>query len=369
MFKIAILGMIVFCGVVGTLLFAALTYRAVRQRQNARALVINNPNGVNEGMFVKLGGMDQWIQIRGEDRDNPMLLVLHGGPGFSYIPFTEMLRPWEKHFTIVQWDRRGVGRTFGRNGKNSSVKMTFDQMARDGVELTEFLTKHLNKQKVILLGHSMGSIVGVLMAKQRPDLFYAYVGTDQIVDGPRNEAVSYDLLVKRVRDAGNLKAEKQLEEIGAPPYDNVKGWWTKQKLITATDPVAPEFEKTFFPMVMFEPSYSLMDIKDLGTGYQFSAAGMLSEIMNFDVRKAGTTFETPMFIVEGENDVLDPTQLAVEYFSSIEAPKKELVIMKGAGHQAMLIMREQFLKELLVRVIPLVQERAKSLRAVPGIAR
>jgi pimeloyl-ACP methyl ester carboxylesterase len=355
MLRILSFGLFAIFSLIGTLLLAGLTYRAVRQRQNARVLILETPNSVNESMFVTLGGMEQWIQIRGEDRDNPVLLVLHGGPGFSYIPFTGMLRPWEKHFTIVQWDRRGVGKTFGRNGKQDSDKMTFDQMAHDGVELAEFLCRHLKKQKIILLGHSMGSLVGVPMARRRPDLFYAYVGTDQIVDGPRDESVSYDLLMTRVQAAGNQKAIKQLREIGAPPYENVKDWWTKQKLITATDPVAPEFEKTFFPMVMFTPTYSLKDIRDLGTGYQFSAAGMLKEIMNYDVRQAGTTFQIPIFIIEGENDVLDPTELAVEYFSSIEAPKKELVVMKGAGHQAMLIMRKQFLQELLTRVRPLAQ--------------
>lgn len=90
--------------------------RARRRRENAVAFTIRTPNGIDEGRFVRLGGVEQWIQIRGEDRTNPVVLVLHGGPATSYMGLIPLFRPWERSFTVVQWDRRGVGRTFGHNG-------------------------------------------------------------------------------------------------------------------------------------------------------------------------------------------------------------------------------------------------------------
>lgn len=76
--------------------------RAHRQRVTAEQLAIHAPNGIEEAMCVKIGGIDQWIQIRGQDRDNPVLLCLHGGPGATWLPLTAIFAPWEKDFTLVQ---------------------------------------------------------------------------------------------------------------------------------------------------------------------------------------------------------------------------------------------------------------------------
>src|SRR5918998_1585470 len=169
-----------------TLVVGGLAYRKVRHRQIAKALKIDTPNGVVEERFVRIGGIDQWIQIRGEDRDNPVLLVLHGGPGWSNATFTLPLRSWEKHFTVVQWDQRGSGKTFGKHGKMGSGTMTIDRMAQDGIEVAEFVSKHLKKEKIILFAHSWGTVLGIPMISKRPDLFTAYVGTGQVVNMTRN---------------------------------------------------------------------------------------------------------------------------------------------------------------------------------------
>src|SRR5829696_10593994 len=136
-----------FAGAAGVLAVPAvggLAWRAARQRQVAKALEITTPNRIVEQRFVELGGTDQWIQIRGEDRANPVLLVLHGGPGWPNAVFTLPLRPWERHFTVVQWDHRGTGKTLGRIGKVGSGEMTFNRRVTDAIELIEFLRQHLS---------------------------------------------------------------------------------------------------------------------------------------------------------------------------------------------------------------------------------
>ena len=213
----------------------ALAYRAVCQHRTARSLVIRTPNGIAESRYVRIGGMDQWIQIRGEDRANPVLLFLHGS-GMSMIPFTPVFRSWEQYFTVVQWDRRGVGQTLSRNGRAGSDQWTFDLMASDGIEIAEYLCRHLGQDKVIVLGHSQGTIVGLAMARQRPDLFRAYVGTGQIVDLARNEPVSYQLAVARAQASGRRKAARELARLGAPPYPRPRMWIIKQRWSFDTDP-------------------------------------------------------------------------------------------------------------------------------------
>jgi pimeloyl-ACP methyl ester carboxylesterase len=161
----------------GLLLGAALTYRSYRQHQNSVALRIQSPNGIDESMFIEIGGLRQWIQIRGEDRDNPVLLFVHGGPALSMIPFTyRSMRAWEKSFTIVQWDQRGAGRTYLLNGGADATASGMNQIIDDGVRVSEYARRHLRKDRIVLMGESWGSGVALEMARIRPDLFYAYVG-------------------------------------------------------------------------------------------------------------------------------------------------------------------------------------------------
>ena len=199
------------------------------------AFAIRTPGGIDEALFVRIGGIEQWVQIRGEDRANPVVLVLHGGMALSYMAFTPVFQPWEKHFTIVQWDRRGVGKTFGRNRRKGHGEMSLERMVLDGIELAEWLRKRLQKDKLILLGHSMGSIVGVAMAKRRPNLFEAYVGTEQVVTMARNERKSYEMMLARLRAAGDEKNIRLLERIGPPPYANARAWGAKQQQVGKVD--------------------------------------------------------------------------------------------------------------------------------------
>lgn len=210
-------------------------YRSVRQRHLAAILVLP-AGGIDEGRFVRLGGVEQWISIRGENRANPVLLVLAGGPAMSYVTFAPLLRDWERHFTVVQWDRRGVGRTYGRNGKGGDGPLTFQRMTEDGIELAGFLCEHLHQNKIIVLGHSMGSWIGVAMVTRRPDLFSAYVGSDQMVDMARNEAVSYNLALQRARAAGDQASLRKLAAIGPPPYQRIETWWEKAAMADGPRP-------------------------------------------------------------------------------------------------------------------------------------
>ena len=198
--------------------------------RNTRNYAVTTPNGIDEANYVKIGGLEQWITIRGEDRKNPVLLFLHGGPGDATNPWGYAgFRNWLEYFTVVQWDQRGAGRTFGRNGAAAASTITIERMVEDGVELTELLSKRLQKDKIVLVGHSWGSILGVLMAKARPELFYAYLGTGQVADPTRNYAVAHAALVERASRERNSRALQELNEVGPPPYKKGKGFAVQRK--------------------------------------------------------------------------------------------------------------------------------------------
>lgn len=357
MTRTIIYGAAITFGVLTILLVSGFVYRAYCQNKNAQELKIESKNGINEEMFIKAGGIDQWVQIRGENRDNPVLLILHGGPGFSYISFTQVFRSWEKEFTIVQWDQRGTGKTFGKNGKTGSGPMSIEKMSADGVEVAEFLRKHLKKEKIVLFAHSWGTILGIPMISKRPDLFFSYVGTGQIVDMPRSEKQSYELILNHVKASGDEKAIKTLTDLGPPPYQDLNTWMIKGRLAVMFTPPSASGRTlpNVFGAALTSPSYSLKDGYDVFSAFDFSSRELYSEMMVYDARRFGTKFKVPIFILQGDMDLQAPTSLAQEYFASVEAPNKEFVLLKGEGHTAVLILPDVFLKELIAHVLPIAR--------------
>jgi pimeloyl-ACP methyl ester carboxylesterase len=354
-------------GVVAAPVVGGLAWRKARQRRVAKALEIDTPNGIVEQRFVKVGGIDQWIQLRGEDRDNPALLVLHGGPGWPNAVFTLPLRPWEQHFTVVQWDHRGAGKTLRRNGKAGSGEMTFERRVADAVEVIEFLRQYLGKDKVIVLAESMGTLTGTPLVKLRPDLVHALVVTDLYVNMAANEARKYQLTLERLRAAGNAKGVAALEQLGADPTRwDLEAWNTNMAWAFRTNVPTPNLDRRLlFPLALSSPLYSLRDLSSLFVGFQWSTAQMFGELMAYDAWRLGTRFEVPFFLFQGEHDVVTLTTLAEEYFEEVEAPAKGLALIPDAGHFAAFTQPERFLAELLARVRPLAAQASPASTRAP----
>ena len=151
-------------------------------------------------------------------------LLTRTGPGDVTNPWTfAIFAPWEKQFTVVQWDQRGAGRTLRKSGPSVSPTVTVARMVRDGIELSEYLRKHLGKDKIIAVCHSFGSILGVGMVRARPELFYAYVGTGQVADETRNYSAAYDAMLKKARATNNPEAIADMTRVGHRPTSPARG--------------------------------------------------------------------------------------------------------------------------------------------------
>ncbi|HUO88971.1 MAG TPA: alpha/beta hydrolase [Rhizomicrobium sp.] len=335
-------------------LVGALGYRAWRQQETARALAIATPNGIDEKSFVRLNGLDQWVTIRGEDRRNPVLLVISGGPGNTLVPLEALFRPWEKHFTVVQWDQRGAGRTLESNGTTGQGAMTLDQFTSDGVKLAEFLRFHLHKNRIVLLGASFGTVVGVRMAKARPEYFSAYVGTAQVVSSAEQEVIDYAAVLKKVRAANDADSVRALTRVGPPPYRSLDDILVERGIASRYD---TEAERDFYPravqLVLFSPDTTLLDIYYMLRYGSFAARALIGEVERYDARKLGPDFGMPVFVFNGDHDVITPFALSRAWVGGLHAPQKAFVMLKGGGHNAMLTMPDVFLRELVARVRPL----------------
>jgi pimeloyl-ACP methyl ester carboxylesterase len=330
------------------------TLKFLRGR-NAQTYAVTTPNGIDEASYVEIGGIEQWITIRGEDRDSPVLLFLHGGPGDATNPWGyAAFRSWLKYFTVVQWDQRGAGRTFGRNGAVSASTITPERMVQDGIELSELLRKRLHKDKIVLVGHSWGSVLGFFMVKARPDLFYAFVGTGQVAaEFSRTSAVAYAAIVERASREGNSQALAELKEVGPPPYKDGKGFGVQHKWANLFEG-ADVFLASTLGFALDAPGYSVGDINDWFDGQSVSGEHLVPYFDELDRKLLGGQLAVPVFVIQGAEDYTTPTSLARAYVDSLRAPRKAFATIEGAGHFAVFTKQDGFLRELKARVLPLI---------------
>ncbi len=321
--------------------------------RNAKQYAITSAAGIDEARYVPIGGIDQWVTIRGQDRANPVILFVHGGPGDVTNPWSfAIFAPWEEHFTVVQWDERGAGRTLAKSGPGIAPTLTVDRMARDGIELAEYLRQHLSKSKIILVGHSFGSILALRMVRQRPDLFCAYVGTGQVADETRNYAVAYDALVHKARALGNTVALTELERVGAPPYASGDGYRVQWKWANAFEG-ADRFLNSTIGFALVAPGGSVQALNETEAGEELSAERLVPQVTADRPEDLGLAFAVPVFFFQGAEDFTTPTALARAYLEMIRAPQKAFVPIEGGGHFAVFMRSDQFLAELVKRVRPL----------------
>ncbi len=353
MLKMAVRGLLLLLVAAAIAVLGFLGYRAWRQHDNVRAAAITTPNGIDEKSFVRIGGIEQWVTIRGRDRANPVILILHGGPGSATSQLAPVFRSWEKDYVVVQWDQRGSGRTYGRNGANEQP-MTVARMVKDGIELSQYLLIHLHKKKLVLLGHSWGSELGVLMVKADPGLFSAYVGTGQVVAKEEKEEILYARLLAKLVAAHDADGIAKLKSVGPPPYKSEADLDVERtiqnRFETATE---RDFQSRMTPVVLYSPDVSLKDIYDFFQGKDFAGEALYHELLSYDARKLGPRFDVPMFVFNGDHDLTTPADLAKTWFDTIDAPQKAFALLKGGGHSALMTMPEVFLAELNRQVRPI----------------
>ncbi|MES2759652.1 MAG: alpha/beta hydrolase [Pseudomonadota bacterium] len=341
--------------------FAALLFSlGVNAATSLAPACVAGQGNVDEKGFVAIGGIEQWVTVKGDSCANPVILFVHGGPGNPLSPYSDQLfGAWSKQFTIVQWDQRGAGMTYGRSTPAEDSRLTIKQMSDDGAEVARYLAQRFGKKKVILWGSSWGSILGVHMAKAHPELFHAYLGTAQLVNARENEAASYAKLLGLARAADDKAALAVLEGVGAPPWTDPRSFGkvrrVSRKYEAKVSTPAPE---AWWKMAAEYRTPKAQADYEAGEEYSFinfvgmKGDGMLSQL---DLPKLGTDFAIPMFFVEGAHDLVAPPELAQRYYESIRAPQKGLVLLERVGHdpnQAMMDAQYKMLKE---RILPLTK--------------
>jgi proline iminopeptidase len=313
----------------------------------ARAIIedihrIVTPNGVEETLTLELGGTRQVVNVRGADRDNPILIYIHGGPGSVEMPMSwSFQRPWEDYFTVVQWDQRGAGRSYPLNDPETiAPTLSLARYRDDTIELIEQLSERYGHEKVFLLGHSFGSAVGLSVALERPDLLHAYVGMGQIIDMRQNERVGMEMTLERARAEGNDEAVKAIEALhpypDAGPFtiDKADAWrvWANKygSLVGLRDNADFYYDST-----KLSPQYSPEDRQAWFKGSAFTVTTLwprLADVSFHDVSRV----DVPVALFLGSHDTATPSTIAADWLSKIDAPHKQAIWFEHSGHLPML---------------------------------
>lgn len=300
-------------------------------------------NGINESMYVDINGTKQWINIYGENKDNPVLLYLHGGPGSatSDIDYA-FTRKWADIYTIVTWDQRNCGKSYDK--KQNSIAITKDLLMTDGKELTEYLLEYLSKEKITILGHSWGSIYGANLVLAYPDYYETFIGTGQLVDAIENEKRFKEEATKWAEgDDDTLELVDQL----TPEQPTMEHYNIKNKIMDkyGYGMMKDGSDYNLLATILFNPNYSIIDwvkyfFRDSGVYMDFNLS---DEFIEFSL-KDRYDYAVPFYNINGDKDYQTNYKLAEEYFEKVKAPFKKLYIMEDTTHGLLESKSEEFSK-------------------------
>ncbi|MDX8360121.1 alpha/beta hydrolase [Cytobacillus sp. IB215316] len=282
---------------------------------------------------MMIGGVNQYVLMRGKSKNAPILLFLHGGPGSAQIGFAPKLqKKLEESFVVVNWDQRGSGKSYSAD--ISRETMNIKQFTTDVYELIITLLSRFNQEKVYLVGHSWGSFLGIITAYKYPELIHAYIGVGQIVNMERGENVSYQFTLDKAKETNNIKAITQLENIGEPPFENLMKLRIQRKWL---EKFGGTVHKSTFPKLALKSftlrEYTMLDwVRTIKDGILFSLDNLWEELLEVDMYDLALKFEIPMYFCVGRYDYQTPHELVQEYYHSIEAPTKELVWFENSAH-------------------------------------
>jgi len=299
--------------------------------------------GINESMYVDINGSKQWISIYGQSKDNPVLLYLHGGPGASTSLYDHAFtRKWSDVYTVVTWDQRGCGKSYD---KSHPETITADVMMQDGKTMTEFLRDYLQVEKITLLGHSWGSYFGANLALAHPDNYDAFIGTGQFIDRDENERRLYDAAL--TWSENDPEGREMVEKWGATLEAGEEDVRLRSKIMEryGYGMMKDGTDYSIVAAVFFNPYYSLKEILDL-----LNSEHLSSEYKSFffsdgfvDMSLLGRyDYEVPYYNINGDIDYQTNYSLACEYFEQVDAPKKQMYVMKDATHGLLESRSEEF---------------------------
>ncbi len=313
---------------------------------------IPGPDSLAAIEWITLGEIKQAVILRGKSIHNPVILFLHGGPG---TPETAWLNYFnanlEDHFTVVAWEMRGGGKSYRRGIPPDS--MTLAQLLSDAHQLTGILQQRFGQEKIYLVGHSFGALLGVMLARRLPQDYYAYIGVAQVANTAESERISYRWALATAQERSNQKAVNELQALGEPVEGSYKsgraGMAKERKWVRAFG--GSLHGKSSMPILqrvlLKSPLYTVAEALNYFKGEQFSLRYLWDDFLTVDLPNQAFEFGLPVYICQGLYDYQAAYPVAKAYYEQIVAPKKDFFTFENSAHGTLFEEPEKFLQIML----------------------
>jgi proline iminopeptidase len=318
------------------------------------------PGSIAELATVRLGGADQTVLIRAANPDKPVLLYLSGGPGQSDLAFARVFAEgWVNDFVVVDLDQRGNGKSYA--ALDPVPDLTLDRAVSDVIELTDYLRARFGEQKIYLMGESWGTVLGVLAVQRRPDLYYAWIGSGQMVDiGETDRRIHADLVAYAGR-SGDTDLMTRLTEIGEPPYRDIP--WANSNLLAWYEYLYAEYTPSpgyiargtaagLDPFGVLGSEYTFIEKTNVLRGLIDTFAFMYPQLQDLDFRQSATSLQVPVYILDGAAELHGRRDVMLEWFEHLTAPVKQRIEFAGAAHSVAFEQADAVQRLLAETIVP-----------------
>ncbi len=301
---------------------------------------IDSPRSISSLERQEIGGVQQWILIRGHDRTKPVLLFLHGGPGMPAMFLGHAFqRELERDFVVVHWDRRGAGKSFAAWSQETGVSVS--QTLADTYELTQSLRARFGQQRIYLVGHSWGSYLGLLAAQAHPECYSAFIGMGQVA-GTRDEvdALRRAFLRQAAKEAGDSALQARAADVSREI--------TEDDLFRCGGELYAS--RSFWPILrtgLAAPEYTLRDALNVKKGADLVGREMKYDVAPKPLEGEIHKIDVPVFFFLGRHDLNTPSELAAQYLDRLDAPLKRIVWFEKSAHFPFFEEPDRFHKEML----------------------
>lgn len=316
--------------------------------QNKDTRQSNSVLPVEEKMFLELGGEVQYVEITGASEELPILLFLHGGPGWPQTPHLRYFNAdLTKDMMVVSWDQAGCGKSYLRN-KNPG-KLSLESLINDAHELTQYLKKRFDQDKIYLLGFSYGSVIGLQLAQQFPDDYYAYIGVSQLIDSQENWKISMQWLKEQAELSQDTAALKQIQLMEQGDSSVCQ---TKQDCFMSKYQLLVKYNGTIYDeeiaqeIAKAESYYQDYKDYDWYESYNYTCSRIGDKRFHTELSHI-TTLELPVYFLAGRHDWNLPGVVAEKYLNKLKAPSKQFIWFEFSGHEPPEEEPERFNKELV----------------------
>jgi pimeloyl-ACP methyl ester carboxylesterase len=303
---------------------------------------------------VEIGGHDLALMLRGRSTASPVALFLAGGPGGSELGAMRLhLEALERDVVMATFDQRGAGKSYAQ--LDPTETLTLDRAVADVIEVSEYLRERFDQDRIVLIGQSWGTILGVLAAQQRPDLYRALVGTGQMVSPRETDRAIYRDTLAWARANGKDDVVSALTRIGEPPYANILDY---ESALSYEHEVYP-YDRTGnsegeggFSENLFVEEYTLLEQLHNLAAFLDTFSVLYPQLQRIDFREQATRLEVPVYLVQGAEEARGRAELAQEWFARLRAPRKRLIMIDHAGHRPLFERPAEFRRAMAGTVLP-----------------